>query len=36
MNNQRMLIITEDDGLADLLARKLAMHEMDSTLSSMQ
>ncbi|MBQ7249219.1 MAG: hypothetical protein IJS21_04235 [Deltaproteobacteria bacterium] len=36
MNNRRMLIITDDDGLAELLARKLAMHEMDSTLSSMQ
>ena len=36
MNNQRMLIITEDGGLAELLARKLALHEMDSTRSSMQ
>ena len=36
MNNQRMLIITEDGGLAELLARKLALHEMGSTLSSMQ
>ena len=36
MNNQRMLIITDDGGLAELLAQKLAMHEMGSALSSMQ
>ena len=36
MNNQRMLIITDDGGLAELLAQKLAMHKMGSALSSMQ
>jgi len=36
MNNQRMLIITEDGGLAELLVRKLALHEVGSTFSSMQ
>ena len=36
MNNQRMLIITDDGGLADLLAQKLAMHEVGSALSATQ